>query len=206
MNRERNYFNQVFRSILTLSFTVFAFATVSCSSAPTRSTKAPDTHVSQYRTYKWIGQTEADQLRLQNPPIDFMAGSVKITRRPTIEDKIRSKTEESLKKKGYRPSESEPPDFFVTFYGKAKNEDWISSWEGFTQSAYGVPIVISPNFDRELSRKYQEGVAYLTFYDAKTTKPTWTGTISSSEFGPKFGDVKVASAIDNLITEFSGTS
>ncbi len=178
------------------------FALAACSSSPFFSFSDKKAPIASYKTYQWISQSEADQLRLMKPPIDYMSGNVKVVRRPDLEQKLRSDIEADLNKEGYKANTDGNPDFYVTFYGKAKDENWVSSWEGNTAGVRNVPVVIFPEFDRDKARNYTEGTVYVTVYDARSKAPAWTGVMTKPNIGPTLTESEASSAVSQIVTEF----
>jgi hypothetical protein len=103
---------------------------------------------------------------------------------------------------------NEKPDFYVTYYGKARDRDWISTWSGRTPTKNRVPVVIFPNYDETAipALQHQEGLVYFVVYDAKTRMPAWSGAISQSDPNPDFSSPQTEAAIDKLIDEFRNSA
>lgn len=173
-----------------------------CSTGEIESQKDPNVDMARYRTYAWLTQEDAKQLDLENPKIDYIAGAVRVVQKPEIEQKIRDVVETDLRKQGFQPAQSGNPDFYVTFYGKAKNEDWVSSWHGFTAGVQNIPIVMYPDLERASAFRYQEGTLLVVFYDPKTRRPAWTGSIFGVLSGQAVNEAQVATSLKLLIQDF----
>lgn len=181
----------------------------SCSSGTTVR-KDPEAKLTAYHTYNWVTQDQVNELKLTNPKIDFIAGSVRVIRKEAEEGAIKAAIDESLRKQGFvlnaGSSAGARPDFYVTYYGKAKNDDWVSTWTGSTPAVGNVPLVIFPDYNRESARTFHDGVVYLTVYDAKTQKPAWTGNASSSDFERRLEGPELLAAIDRLTKSFKDSA
>ncbi len=173
-----------------------------CSSSPVETKQDREVDTTKYKTYSWISQPEAHYLRLDNPrQIDYMTGISKIVRRPEYEEKLKESVNQQLNARGLRET-SEVPDFYITFYGKAKDDDWVSTWAGTAPSILNVPLVMYPNFDRLSARNYQEGSLLLVFYDSKTKKPVWTGTMAHVLDEKKLNLAMITSDLSHLVNQF----
>jgi hypothetical protein len=156
-------------------------ASAGCAGQPIRAYHAPDEALLRRgRTFQWLGQAEAAELRLSNPPVDYMGGTVRIERDPDLDSRLRPKVEESLRRKGFRPVTQGMADLFVTFYVEQKDGDWSSSWDGSTVGVENVPIVMFPDFDKALARRYSAGNVYLVLYDVESKRPVWTGVMEKT--------------------------
>lgn len=147
----------------------------SCSTSPVGTYKDTDFQVSKDQTFKWLEPSDAKGLNLDDPYIDYITSIVTIQRSSEIEDRLRPVIEQVLQQKGYRPDRSGSPDFYVTYYAQAYDQSWLSSWSGTTPSLGGVPVVISPDFDRQMLRQFQKGNVYIVLYSPRTKSPIWTG-------------------------------
>jgi len=185
-------------ALLGFSFSVGLLHSA-CSSGPTVR-KDREINLSNYRTYQWVSQEHVEELHLLDPKINYLASTVRVTRNEADEERIKAIVDESLRKQGFGPSGGAPPDFYVTYYKQAKNEDWVSTWSGFTTSIDDVPVVIFPDYSRAGARGYREGVAYLTIYDAETQKPAWTGNLTASTFQEPLEGRELSASVD-LLTE-----
>jgi hypothetical protein len=143
---------------------------------------------------------------LNNPRIDYIAGSTRVVYVPQINQKIRSLVEQELNQNGYAPSPDSYPDFFVTFYAKKKDQDWVSSWSGTTPSVQNVPVVIFPGYERTGTRRFQEGMVYLTLYDSKTKRPSWTGSVQTLKLESDVGKPEDVAAVEKLVEELRKTT
>jgi hypothetical protein len=156
-----------------------------------------------YKTYQWVTQPEAAYLNLQNPPtVDFVLGSSDITRRPDIEPGLISTVDQELQAKGFTLTTANP-DFYVTIFGRAKNSDWVSTWQGSAPSVDNVPIIMYPGYDRGQARTYRDGMIVLVFYDAKTRKPAWTGVMAGVLQKRSVDLASVQKDLTQLIKDFS---
>lgn len=171
-----------------------------CSSV--LSQKDPTAPMEQYKTYRWVNQSDAKNLNLENPNVEYMTGSTKVTQNPGLEKRIRPVIDQRFEQDGYHQLQTGTPDFFVSYYGKAKDRDWVSTWTGNTLTENNVPIVIFPGFNRRFANKYQEGTVYLVIYDAHSKSPAWSGNINRSDFGPDFGGSQTVAAVDQLVDQF----
>jgi hypothetical protein len=192
-----------------INFLISALAvllTVGCSSGPVSSSKDPGADLAKYHSYRWISPAEAKDLRLDNPSIEYVTGGVRIVQRPQIEDKLRPAVEKELKQNGFVPASEGAPDFFVTYYGKSKGDEWVSTWAGLAPGIDNVPVVIFPGYDRSQTRDYREGTVFLTFYDARSKNPAWTGRFQSEKLSPNIDDQKLAKSVALLISEFQKSS
>lgn len=175
----------------------------SCSAPRTETQKDSSAPISTYKVYRWVGEEEAKTLNLKDPKIDFMASSVKIERRPGIEPQVRNEIEKNLQQNGFRPaSAGENADFYITYYIQAKDQNWISTWEGNTPSFNGTPLVLFPGFSRNSAYQYREGTLVLVVYDPKTKQPAWNGS-ALSILNPNGLDTQRArTEVQHLIQEF----
>ncbi len=147
-----------------------------CSSVTT--THDSRVNLAKYHTYQWVTQAESRDLNLQNPPtIDFIVGVTRITRRPDIEGQLQASVDKDMKMRGFALA-SANPDFYVTYFGRAKDQDWVSTFEGQVPSVDNVPIIAYPGLDRAQARTYRDGTIMLVFYDAKTKAASWNGSIT----------------------------
>jgi hypothetical protein len=150
-----------------------------CSASPIREDQDRRADRSHYQTYQWISTSDVKTLRLDDPNIDYVTGYSHIARRPDIELQLQIPVDRQLQAKGYRLAEHNP-DFYVTFYGRSKSGDWVSTWDGRAPSVNDVPVVIFPDYDRSEARRYRDGTLLLVLYDAKTTRPAWTGVMNNA--------------------------
>lgn len=183
----------------------FALA-AGCASGPVYSTKDPRVDLGAYHTYQWITPAEAGALRLNDPQIDFYASEVHVARDPELENKLRPVVERELRQKGYAPASSGTPDFYVTYYGQRGGGEWISTWQGSSPGIENVPVVIFPDFDRSQAFDYRDGTVYLTFYDARTKMPAWTGALYRTERVSAFDEQKASTGARQLIEDFQKSS
>jgi hypothetical protein len=153
----------------------------SCAGSPVTSSTDKTANLSQYKTYQWVGQSEAAALSLERPHFRYESSLVKVNTRPDIDEKLKPMIEEQLREAGYVKSTHGKPDFLLSYYARAKNESWISTWSGTTQGQNDVPIVIFPDFNQDMSFAYRPGNIYLVLYDPHTHSAAWTGTA----FGPQ---------------------
>lgn len=152
-----------------------------------------------YHTFRWLSESEARELRLADPVIDGPTSEpVRIITRPALEERLRPLIEARLNAEGFRASNDGNPDFFVTFYGKSKDDDWVSSWSGSTPALVHVPLVVFPHYDSSGARDFREGVVYLVIYDSHTKKPAWTGSI----YRRKYPEGAFSAEVDDLVSAF----
>jgi hypothetical protein len=174
----------------------------SCSSGPiVREDPKADRTV--YRTYQWVGQDQVSELNLSNPDIDFLSGQTRIVNRPEVEARVKKQVDADLQGRGFVLASGSPPDFYVTYYGKAKDDDWISTWNGLTPTANQVPVIIFPGYKQESTGTYRDGAVYLTFYDAKSKKPSWAGSVIDASYGKDFDQPALVAAVDSLVKSFA---
>ncbi len=173
-----------------------------CSSSGPIVREDTSTAFSSYRSFQWVTQNQIQELKLVDPRIDYITDQARIVERPAQEQRVKPLIEAALKKQGYVLSQEARPDFYVTYYGKAKNDDWVSTWAGSTPAVDNVPVIIFPYYSRESTRTHREGVVYLTIYDARTQKPVWTGSISNMNFEHGLDGPALSAAIDQLTREF----
>ena len=176
-----------------------------CSSSAL-SAKDSSTDLSKYRTYKWITESDADYLNLHNPNYKFPVAYMTVERKPEIEEKVRDRVEADLDNRGFTEATTESPDFYVTYYGKARDQNWVTSWSGRTPNIADVPIVIFPDLNPSQARDHIDGTVYLVFYDARTKRAAWTGRFRNSDFGPEINDSEITSAVDELVSEFQSAA
>ncbi len=175
----------------------------SCSSSGVKSNTDAQVDLTHYKTYRWIGPDEAQTLRLDNPKIDYLSGISTIKRIPEQENVVRVQTESELGNRGYtQASVHQTPDFYVTYYLKAKDQDWVSSWSGSTPSIDNVPVVIFPGFDRAQARDFHDGIVYMTIYDAKSRQPAWTGKMDFTATSSPATESEVRAAVGQLLEGF----
>jgi hypothetical protein len=173
-----------------------------CSSGPI-DRKDSRVDLARYHTYRWVSADEAAVLHLRDPNVDGpISEPARVVTRPKLEARLRPLVEEQLKEAGYAPDRSGLPDFYVTFYGKSRNEDWVSSWSGTTPAIQHVPLVIFPDYAVDSARTYRDGVVYLTFYDRATGRPAWTGSIDRSRYGNLDDDATLKAEVTDLVHAF----
>jgi hypothetical protein len=188
-----------------MKYAWLVLALVGCAAPAVETTRDAAMDVAHYRTFAWIDGDAARRLRLDNPAgIDFVTGYTSIVRRPEIEPDLKASVERELHSRGFTEN-AEHPDFYVTFYGKAKDEDWVSTWSGRTPSIENVPLIMYPNLDRAAARAYREGSLLLVFYDPRTRKPAWTGSIANALSGKKVDLSTVTADLGSLVAEFRRT-
>src|SRR6185295_19350207 len=151
---------------------------------------------------QWVTQNEVAALRLQDPKVDYVVGSTDVQTRSDLEPQIRDLIDRGLQRQGFKLITSGKPDFYVTFYKKAKNEKWASTWAGDTRAINDTPLVIFPGYDRDLANRARDGDFYVTFYDPHTQMPSWAGRVAITDEGPKLGTIEADQAVAKLITEF----
>jgi hypothetical protein len=165
--------------------------------------KDSEIELARYHTFQWLTQNQVRELRLEDPYTnDVTSAPVRVVIRPELESRIRPLVEADLRTQGLVSSRSTPPDFYVTYYGKAKNEDWVSSWSGITPGIWRTPVVIFPNYSLGAARDSRDNVVYLTFYDRRTKRPAWTGSIDRSNYGKSLDDATLSSEINDLTRAF----
>jgi hypothetical protein len=200
-NKEGLEVNQ--NRVFILSFFYILELIVSgCATTPIHSTNDPKVDISNYRTFKWLTQADAEALELENPTFEHLAGTVRVVSLPELNDKIRPLVIRDLEKNGYEESTQGIPDFYVTYYAKRKDEDWLSSWNGTTLSINNVPVVMFPGFERTKTREFRDGMVYLTFYDSKTKRPSWNVSFFSDRIGPSPDTPQIASVVEQLVMNF----
>ena len=165
----------------------------------------PQADTSRYRTYRWVGEPEAQFLHLDNPNIDYLSRSSKIERRLDVEPQLKEVVNRELVTRGMTET-SGLPDFYVTYYGKTKDENWVSTWTGSTPSINNVPVIMYPDFDRASARSYLEGSLLLVFYDANSRRPAWTGTMPNVLEGKQVKLETVTARLGELVQEFKSTA
>lgn len=176
----------------------------SCSSSPLRTAEADGAQIGSYKTYQWLTPEVANDMKFDRVQPMYISALAEVHRDTSIESQVRAEIEQGLRKDGYQPSTDRMPDFYVTFYGKAKDGRWISSWEGTTPSLYDVPVVIFPDFEtKKMTRSYRDGTVYLVVYDAKTRKPAWTGEIQAGRFETGERKQEIVKAIHELVDKFA---
>jgi uncharacterized protein YceK len=176
-----------------------------CSSQ-TLSSKDRNVDLSKYRTYKWISESDADYLNLHNPNYKYPIAYMTVERKPAFEEKVRARVEEDLDNRGFTEATTESPDFYVTYYGKAQDQNWVTSWSGRTPNIADVPIVIFPDLNPSQARNHIDGTVYLVFYDARTKKAAWTGKFRNEDFGQNINDTEIATAVDELVSAFQSSA
>lgn len=160
-----------------------------------------DVDLRRYKSYQWLDQAKAQEFRLNDPEIDFLTEGVEIERRPELEARFCPMIDKILLNKGYVKSADGKPDFFVTYYAKAANQNWVSTWRGSTPGINNVPVVIFPEFKRELGYDYRLGNIYLVLYDPRTFSAAWTGTAADPDATKIFKEEQVVSGLKNLTDE-----
>jgi hypothetical protein len=175
-----------------------------CSTVKTTEDRASS--VASYQRYSWLNQDDANQLNLKNPDIQYMAGEVHITQNPDIDNKIRPLIEKELNKQGWIKTEQEVPDVYVTYYGKTKDGQWVSTWSGSTPAVNQVPVVIFPNFRQDRAHQFREGQVFITLYDTKTKKAAWTTSVLSQKYGLQLDEKDVATAINDMLKDLPRSS
>lgn len=173
-----------------------------CAGSPVSSSTDKDVKLSQYKTYQWVDQGQAAALNLERPHFKYVSSLVKVSSRPDIDEKLRPMVEESLRQAGYVKSTNGKPDFLITYYARAKNQSWVSTWSGATQGQNDVPIVIFPNLNQDMSFAYRPGNIYLTIYDPRTHTSAWTGTAYGPENTDSLKEKQVEGGIKLLVAEF----
>lgn len=178
---------------------VAALMAVSFACSPIQVRKESKVDVSNYHSYQWVTQNQVHSLHLTKPPVMFRHPEVSIEYDKDIADTLRPLVDHDFQQKGYVLTTNGNPDFYVAFYGRRKDQSWVSTWSGSTQSTQGVPLVIFPDYRPVEDRKHIEGVVYIVLYDAKTQRPVWTGSVQSGNFGPTFGEPELAQAVDGIV-------
>jgi hypothetical protein len=173
----------------------------SCSSAPANLGSDENVDVSKYKTYRWVSQNDVKVLRLEEPEVDFITGSSTVTSREDVVPRAREVIDRALKDVGYQQVGDGTPDFFVTFYIKAKDQDWVSTWQGATDSINSTPLVIFPGYNRDMAYRSREDDFYVTFYDPKTLRPSWTGRVVTTSPMSNPGSPEAEHAASELFKE-----
>jgi hypothetical protein len=172
-------------------------------SAPAVETRRDDqVDLSRYKTYQWLSEGDAKALKLDNPTqVDFITGYSTVKRRADLEPRLKTVVDDKLKAMGFSAALG-GPDFFVTYFGKAKDEDWVSTFNGRVPSIENVPLVMFPGFDRSAAHAYVEGTLLLVFYDPRTKSPVWTGSMSRALEGKELNLGTVTAALERILSEF----
>jgi hypothetical protein len=172
-----------------------------CATSEVQSHKEENAKITPGQTFQWLTPDVADFLKLHDPHVDYVTSFVHVMQRPEIEGNLRPMVENALIKVGYKLDTGLEPDLYVTFYAKAKDQDWVSSWNGNTPGINDVPIVVSPDYDRELLYRFREGNIYLVLYNRKSKAPVWTGVDMSLRDVKvlKYSDIQTG--INRLVTE-----
>lgn len=192
---------------LTASTLIPALATLlACSGSPVRSYSDKDIHPAKGQSFRWLTQEDADNLKLQDPKVDYVTSSVKVEQRPAMEEKLKPEIEKSLAEQGYVKDETGQPELLVTFFAKTKDQDWVSSWKGFTPGIENVPVVIFPDFDKGLARSYRDGVVYIVLYSSRTKAPVWTGVDTGLATKQIVSEADIMASIDRLMSELKATA
>lgn len=191
------------KSVIALLALGFAFSgALSCASKAVWNTSDNSVNTTQYRTYQWITPAIARDMKLSDPKLDYVIMNwINVVRRPDISAKVEEVVSADLDEKGYGRAKDGKPDFYITFYAKQKDDDWLSSWAGNTPGII-APVVIFPYYSRAQSQENLDHVVYLTVYDGKSLKPVWTGRANTKLFGDSFGEKEMVAASDRLITDF----
>jgi len=168
------------------------FAMGGCTNPTVRKDVDRKIDISDYKTYKWVSQSEVKPLNLEYPNLDFMVGTVKVFRDPEIGAPLKREVDQDLSNKGFKLIESGSPDFYVTYYTMAHNKTWISTWNGVAPSIAYVPVIMYPDHSREATRKYRPGAVVIVIYDAGTRTPVWTETIQGALSGTELNQEKIA--------------
>lgn len=173
-----------------------------CAGSPVLSFSDGSIDTSRYRSYQWVDQDAAHSLRLDNPPNTYPHDYTGIERRPVEEEEAKRAINQDLQKAGYVEA-AEKPDFFVTYFARAKDRDWVSTWEGSTPAGPGgIPFVMYPHFDPSLGDSYRKNALVVVFYDAATRRPVWTGNILNALAGQKIDKEKVTADLSSLVSKF----
>jgi hypothetical protein len=177
-----------------------------CSTMGVDSKRDTRIDVSRYKTYQWVTNSEARQLNLDNPKqIDYMTGFAKLKQRKDVEPQLKGSIDQELKRQGYSEV-SGSPDFYVTYFGKAKDQDWISTWSGSVPSIGNIPLIMYPGFNQTVARTYRDGDLLLVFYDAKTKSPAWTGVMSGALSKQQVNLGTVTADLGQLVGEFKAST
>jgi hypothetical protein len=171
-----------------------------CSSVMTYEDKTVP--LKEYKTYQWVGQPQVQTLDFGNPDIDYLTGNVDVIRDPEVDRRFRPVIDEKMAQAGFVPDRSGSPDFYVTYFAKAENRKWVSTWEGTTPSFDFVPVVIFPRYDQNYAYLYHDRTIYLVVYDAHTKMPAWMGSDTHLDFGGKFDTPDVTASLDKLVEDF----
>jgi hypothetical protein len=164
----------------------------------------PKADLSTYKTYRWVGESEAKLLNLGSPPtVDYVMGYSDVTRRNDLEPELKSVVDQTLHAKGFSLA-ADNPDFFVTVYGRAKDSDWVSTYQGSVPSVNNVPVIMYPAYDLANARTYRDGMLVLVFYDAKTKKPAWTGVMADVLHKKDVDLASISSDLRELTQQFPG--
>lgn len=164
------------RAALLLSLGMAILAS-GCSGPTLQTEKDSNAKIADYRTYSWVTPDTVGVLRLDNPPIDYLTGGSRIVERKDIERQVMPVIDQSLGQNGFTLATSGTPDFYVTYYGKAPDEDWVSTWNGYVPSVNNVPVIMYPGYEESATRSYREGSIVIVIYDTRSRKPAWSGTI-----------------------------
>ncbi|MGZ3697252.1 MAG: DUF4136 domain-containing protein [Bdellovibrionota bacterium] len=155
--------------------------------------------ISKYKTYQWVSDADAKSLQLSNPKINYIVGASKVVRRPAIEPRIKASVDQHLQTKGFTQATLTPPDFYITYFGRAKDEDWVSTWTGTVPSIGNVPVIMYPNYDSADTRTYRDGDILIVFYDAKTKQPSWSGTVTNALNKQDVNMQTVTASLDKIL-------
>ncbi len=191
---------------MTKLIAVCLLALSSCAGSPVTSATDKTVKIGQYKTYQWVGQSEAAQLSLERPHFQYQSSLIKVNTRPDIDEKLKPLIEEQLSKAGYIKSTNGKPDFLLSYYARAKNESWISTWKGTTPGQNDVPIVIFPNFNQDMSFAYRPGNIYLVLYDPHTHSAAWTGTAFGPQDTMTLKETQVEKGLKLLVAELKKDS
>jgi hypothetical protein len=158
------------------------------------------------QTFRWLEPSDASSLSLRNPHIDYVTSPVQVVQRPDLEAMVRPEVEKRLVQEGYVPASlGSEPDLFVTYYFKAKDQNWVSSWSGATPGFADAPVVLAPDFDRNTLRSFRDGNVYLVLYSRALKGPAWTGLDMNlaDQVSPTQADA--VAAVDRMMLELKDT-
>lgn len=188
-----------------VSIWVFAvLSLVGCTQPGAKTQSDEAVNLRNYRTYAWLTQDDARRLRLSDPKFDYMSGEVRVTQRPEVEEKLKKVIEQDLQAKGYKPTNAPNPDFYVTYYGRAKNQDWVSTWKGATPAINNVPIVAYPHLSQAEAYQYRDGTLLLVLYDPRTARSAWTGSIYHALDEKNLNEAAATVSINDLLAQLPG--
>ncbi len=179
-------------------------ALAGCGTPEVRTARTADTMDRTRMSWHWITQADVARLHLEHPPtVQGSTQPVAIRNEPGLTERVKERFERQLKRRGFLRARELNPDIYVTFYAKAKDQPWLSSWEGSTPGTGAVPLLPFPDQDPTVARRHEDGTLYVTVIDGRSLKTIYTAWVQDPEFGPQFAQSRIYPAARDLVDQLS---